>query len=90
VIPVEIPSGVSVREVGETDLPRSWRTTPAPPALQELGTRWASAGLTAVLSVPSVVVPRERNYVLNPAHPDFRLIRPGSPEPFVFDPRVWK
>jgi RES domain-containing protein len=42
------------------------------------------------LSVPSAVVPPERNYLLNPAHRDFTKIRIGKPEPFHFDPRLWR
>jgi RES domain-containing protein len=36
----------------------------------------------------SVVVPYERNYLLNPAHPDFPKIRFSAPKPFVFDKRL--
>ena len=61
---------------------------PPPEALAELGSGWISAARTAVLSVPSAVVPRERNYLLNPAHPDFGKIRRGSPEPFSLDSRL--
>jgi RES domain-containing protein len=43
-----------------------------------------------VLVVPSAIVPQERNVLLNPAHRDFRVIRRGAPEPFSFDPRMWK
>ncbi|HZP41975.1 MAG TPA: hypothetical protein VFD84_10765 [Candidatus Binatia bacterium] len=39
--------------------------------------------------MPSAVVPEERNYLLNPAHRDFRRIAFGAPRPFSFDPRVW-
>jgi RES domain-containing protein len=52
----------------------------------DLTTNWS--GPTAVLSVPSVVVPAERNYLLNPAHPDFTKIRFSVPKPFVFDKRL--
>ena len=45
---------------------------------------------SAVLSVPSAVVPEERNYLLNPAHPQFRDIAFGTARPFSFDPRLWK
>jgi RES domain-containing protein len=41
-----------------------------------------------VLAVPSAIVPRETNYLLNPAHPDFRRLRIGRPEPFSLDPRM--
>ena len=41
-----------------------------------------------MLSVPSAVIPRERDYILNPTHPDFARIRFASPEPFYFDDRL--
>jgi RES domain-containing protein len=57
-------------------------------ATRDLGTSWAHGLTTAVLSVPSVVIPRERNYILNPAHPDFSRIQFSGPEPFYFDDRL--
>ena len=44
---------------------------------------------SAVLSVPSVLVPQERNYLLNPAHPDFARIKRGKPKAFAIDPRFY-
>jgi RES domain-containing protein len=38
--------------------------------------------------VPSVVIPEERNYLLNPAHPHFSRISWNTPEPFRFDLRL--
>jgi RES domain-containing protein len=46
--------------------------------------------VTAVLAVPSAVIPHELNYLLNPRHPHFKRIRVGRPEPFSFDPRLRK
>lgn len=89
-IPADIPDTVARSEIGTDSLPPSWRDYPAPDDLAELGTAWVRAGSTAVLVVPSALVPRERNLLLNPAHPDFRRVRLGAPEPFSFDPRMWK
>jgi RES domain-containing protein len=86
----DVPDDVSRRVVRASSLPRAWRTFPAPPALPRLGTEWALRRRTCVLAVPSAIVPGERNYLLNPAHPDFGRIRIGRPEPFRFDPRMWK
>ena len=69
-------------------LPRDWHRFPAPESLAELGTRWARELFTAVLSVPSAVVPHERNYLVNPLHPHYRRIRVGRPERFTLDSRV--
>lgn len=89
-IPVDIDSSVHIESVDPRDLPSDWRAYPTPPALAGLGQRWWESRRTAVLSVPSVVSPHERNYILNPVHQDFRRLRPGRPEPFSFDPRMWK
>lgn len=56
---------------------------------QLLGDRWLELGLSAVLSVPSAVVPMERNYLLNPAHPDFTGLEVEPAIPFEFDPRLF-
>lgn len=89
-IPAEVPAGVSWAEIDAAVLPPDWRVYPAPEALKELGSDWVRSGRTAVLSVPSAIIPHESNVILNPAHPDFSKIRVGKAEPFSFDPRMWK
>ena len=69
-------------------LPKNWRTYPAPPAVQALGDEWARSGSSAVLQVPSVVIPTEVNYVLNPRHPEFERMHVLSPQPFEIDARL--
>ena len=89
-IPAEIPDTLSRTEIRTATLPPNWRAYPAPEQLAELGMSWVRARKTAVLVVPSAIVPQEHNVLLNPAHADFRRIRPGTPEPFSFDPRMWR
>lgn len=84
---LDIPEHL-VERLDPQDLPGDWRATPAPAALQALGDEWIRRGNNAVLSVPSAVVPTERNYALNPVHPDFGRIRVGRSEAFRFDPRL--
>jgi len=72
------------------DLPPDWLSYPAPPMLQRVGDGWIAEGRSAVLRVPSVIVPREFNFLLNPAHRDFRRIRIETPEPFSLDLRLLK
>lgn len=87
-IAAEIPDTVRVRRIEEATLPRGWRRHPAPEALGRLGAEWLGKRDTVALSVPSAVVPSERNVLLNPAHPDFRKVRVGAPEAFSLDPRL--
>ena len=53
-----------------------------------LGDRWLDRASTLSLSVPSAIVPRERNLVINPLHPLASRIRVLSQESFRFDPRM--
>ena len=87
-ISVDIPTDLAITVISPSELPEGWRRTDGVEALKERGTRWLDAGETAVLSVPSVIVPKELNYVLNPEHPDFGRIEIGGPEVFEFDPRL--
>jgi len=89
-IPADIPASVVVRYVRAEELPSDWRSVPGPDALARIGTAWAQSLDTAVLSVPSAIIPEERNYLINPAHSAFRDITFGSARPFSFDPRIWK
>jgi RES domain-containing protein len=70
--------------------PRNWRAEPPEEQSMRYGSEWLRAGRTAVLEVPSAIVPSEKNYLLNPHQPDFRRIRIANALPFVFDPRMWK
>jgi RES domain-containing protein len=89
-IPCEVPDALRIEVVPDERLPVDWRSVPYTKSTQEVGLQWVREGGSALLSVPSAVVPQERNYVLNPAHHDFKRIRIGKPQPFSFDPRMWK
>ncbi len=70
------------------NLPADWRAEPPPPSSKAVGDGWVRAARSAVLALPSVLISGEPNYLLNPAHPDFKKISIGKPEPFAFDPRL--
>jgi RES domain-containing protein len=89
-IRVDIPDSVLIEDAMDAGLPQDWRAEPPPESTREAGTRWFEESRSAVLRVPSIIVPTEFNYVLNPGHPDFQLIKMSEPEPFSFDPRMWK
>lgn len=69
-------------------LPRDWSSSPAPTAVQRIGDDWARAMTSAVLEVPSAVIPLEKNYLLNPAHKDYARIALNRPLKFAFDERL--
>ena len=77
-----------IEEVLLTSLPADWQVEPPPPSTQAMGDVWVREARSAVLEVPSILIPAESNYLLNPAHPDFKHITIGKPVPFAFDPRL--
>ena len=86
-IEIEIPDFVEVEQLTQSKLPTGWDAYPAPVSTQRLGTAWPAARRTAVLQVPSAVIPRESNDLLNLAHPGFSRVRIIGRVPFSFDSR---
>jgi RES domain-containing protein len=76
--------------VDPASLPTNWRQLPPPPEAQAIGDAWIDAASSAMLQVPSAVVEREHNYLINPVHSDFNLLNPGSAVPYEFDRRLLK
>lgn len=72
----------------EADLPRGWADHPPPVSSQQIGDSWVQDQTSLLLKVPSVVVPLEFNYLLNPAHPDIDKIKIGQPVPLPLDERL--
>jgi RES domain-containing protein len=89
-IPASLPDAVSVTHVAVADLPAQWRRLEHRDALQRIGRDWLERGQSAVLAVPSAVVPAERSYLLNPKHPDFAQIIIGAPEALETDLRLMR
>jgi len=86
-IPVEIPEDtVTVFDID--DLPTDWKEDPAPDSTKAIGDTWAGDLASVVLQVPSAVVDTERNFLINPAHPDFSKLRIGSSKQYIFDGRL--
>jgi len=84
-IPVSFPEALVGRP---PRLPRGWSDDPPPPATASVGDRWVAGGGSALLRVPSAVVPGEDNYLLNPAHRDAKRVRAGRALAFAFDRRL--
>lgn len=79
----------SILTLDDAALPAAWRADPAPGSTADIGDGWVASGRSVALLLPSTIIPRERNCLLNPAHPDFAQIAAGAAEePFGLDPRL--
>lgn len=69
-------------------LPSNWKSSPPPFELQRIGNDWVDSVRSCILEVPSVLVPHESNFILNPRHPDFTSIKIGEPIGLDIDQRL--
>jgi RES domain-containing protein len=70
-------------------VPKNWKQEPPPPSLQQFGANWIKSGSSLILAVPSVIIPDERNFLINPKHPHFSRLRIDKPTEFRFDVRLF-
>lgn len=87
----EVPDDISIeRQDAPETLNPDWRGIHLPAELQNFGTQWLIERRTAILAVPSAIIPGETNYLLNPAHPEIARARIVGEELFFYDPRLIK
>jgi RES domain-containing protein len=71
------------------DLPTNWAENPAPEESAVLGDGWLASKASLALELPSTVVPREKNYLINIEHPAFEKALSTVKElEFAFDARL--
>lgn len=88
VMVIDLPDVVGIETIHPEELPLDWVDFQQYAICQQLGGEWLRRGRSAVLRVPSALVPAEWNYLINPAHPAFSHIQLIRTEAFVFDPRI--
>ena len=85
----EVPDDLARERVEVSDMPANWREAAAPPALARLGDEFAQRGEHCILRVPSVLAPAENNWLINPAHPDYKKIDIHEVGALNYDPRMF-
>jgi RES domain-containing protein len=69
-------------------LPKGWNAQPPGPVSKNIGNEWIRSERSTVLAVPSIIVPQERSFLLNPKHTDFAKIKIKDTGRFMLDPRL--
>ncbi|HET7040230.1 MAG TPA: RES family NAD+ phosphorylase [Gemmatimonadales bacterium] len=87
---VEVPDD-AIERLAEDGLPKGWARRVG--ATRKIGDDWLASGRSAVLVVPSAVLPSalapdEVNVLVNPGHPASESARIVDQRPFTFDPRL--
>ncbi len=89
-VEIEIPDKIVIQEVKIEDLPEDWNSKPPTLTTQTIGDDFVIQNGSAVLKVPSSIVPQEYNYLINPDHPDAKKIKVIKKISLNFDPRLKK
>ena len=60
-----------IYEIKKPKLPKNWQSVETYPELQEIGSAWYQDFKYLVMKVPSSIIPKEYNYLINTKHPGF-------------------
>jgi len=75
-------------ELNHATAPVGWDAIPCGKVSLDLGDQWAGSLLSAIHAVPSVIVPEETNFLINPLHPDSASIQIKKIRKWLYDPRI--
>lgn len=89
IISIDIPDSINIIILPEKKFPIDWNSILYSGGTQKIGNGFIKQNESAILKVPSAVIPDDFNYLLNPNHKDFQKIVILRIEPFVFDSRLF-
>ena len=89
-VEIEIPDTIKILEVKLEDLPDDWDNKPPTITTQTIGDDFVNYNESAILKVPSSIVPQEYNYLINPFHIDASKIKITNISAMIFDVRFKK
>jgi RES domain-containing protein len=69
-----------ISDLSDAEIRKDWQAQPAPTSTAEVGDAWLDQNAGLALAVPSVIVPREKNYLLNTRHPLFTDVAESAEE----------
>lgn len=83
---IEVPPGVRRQTLDAEVLSERWRESED--ETRAIGDAWLASARTALLGVPSAIVFRTTNFLLNPAHPHAGRLALVSVSRYPLDPRL--
>lgn len=90
IVEINIQENIERESINESQLPSNWRNYPAAEQLANIGTNWIKSKSSLLLDIPSAVVEKEVNTLINPLHPDIKFVDLTNIEMFSFDSRLFK
>ncbi len=84
---IKFPDKIKIDTIDETSLKNNWQQFNNFSYCQSMANKWLTESTAVILRVPSVIIKKEYNYLINPQHRDFKLIKLIGVEGFNFDER---
>lgn len=88
-VTIRIPDN-GIHTIDHTSLDEDWKSNPPKPNTRLIGDTFVADGKQLVLKVPSVLVPDEYNFLINPKHWNASDVNILQQEPFTFDHRFFQ
>lgn len=88
IVEINIQEHVERESITGNQLPANWRDYPAPEQLANIGTNWIKSKSSLLLDIPSAVVDKEINTLINPLHADIKFVNLVTIDKFSFDSRL--
>ena len=86
-ITIEMPND-KIETIAPEQLSTGWHKSPPPDFLKVTGDNFIRANISLALKVPSVLMPEEHNFLINPNHKDFKKIKTVANRPLNIDERL--
>lgn len=89
-VEITVPEALwhSARRETAASLPVGWEARPAGRASLRFGSDWLRSGASALLLLPSALVPEEGNVLINPRHADAGRVTARKLRRWLYDPRL--
>jgi RES domain-containing protein len=84
----EVPDTLAIRKLKATELPENWKEHLV--VTRTIGDEWLLQEETALLRVPSAIVPETFNVLLNPLHSEAKQVRVLWHRDYPWDQRLFE
>ena len=85
---IELPPDALIRKLAVSELPLDWQSLPTPNSTRNFGDKLLRSNSHLAFALPSVVIPAEFNYLIDPLHEQSRSIKIIDVAEVNFDKRL--
>lgn len=87
-ITLSLPGNIQAEELEKNKLTSGWDAPDTRPLTKKIGDKFLKSKSSLLLSVPSVLIPEENNYLINTLHPDMKKVKITYKRRIFFDSRL--